>query len=105
MDLEVRLMQTTTRDIGFWLLSAVGGVLAALGFVTLGVRGLAVALLLALVVVYGQRRALKAGGALAGAGAAILVIRHTRHLSMPGVLDATSGRAALRRVSTSRCPS
>ena len=45
-----------------------------LGFVTLGTRGLAVALLIALLAVFGQRRALKASGALAGAGAATLVI-------------------------------
>jgi hypothetical protein len=68
------LTQSTTRDVSLWLLSAIGGVVAALGFLTLGTRGLVVALLLALVVVFGQRRALKASGALAGAGAATLVI-------------------------------
>jgi apolipoprotein N-acyltransferase len=65
---------TQTHDVRLWLLSAIGGVFAALAFITLGTRGLAVALLLALLAVVGQRRALKAAGALAGAGAATLVI-------------------------------
>ena len=67
-------MRNATCDVSFWLLSAVGGVVAALGFVTLGTRGIAVTLVLALVALFGQRRALKVGGALAGAGAATLVI-------------------------------
>ena len=67
-------MQNTTRDVSLWLRSTIGGVAAALGFLTLGTRGLAVALLIALWAAFGQRRALKAGGALAGAGVATLVI-------------------------------
>jgi hypothetical protein len=44
-------------------------------FLTLGTRGLAVALPVALLAGLGQHHALKAGGALAGAGVATLVIR------------------------------
>lgn len=67
-------MPNMRRDVSLWLLSAIGGVVAALAFLTLGTRGLVIALLLALLVVFGQRRTWKAGGALAGAGAATLVI-------------------------------
>jgi hypothetical protein len=49
-------------------------VFAALAYLTLGVRGLAVALVLALLTVFGPRRVLRAGGLLAGAGAATLVL-------------------------------
>jgi hypothetical protein len=65
----------SSPDVALWLLSAASGVLGILILFTLGVPG--VVLLFVLVIIWtrsGTRRSLRAGGALAGFGAAFLAL-------------------------------
>jgi hypothetical protein len=66
---------SSSSDLALWLLSVALGVLGVLILFTLGVPG--VVLLFAVVIVWTRsapRRALRAGGALAGFGAAFLAL-------------------------------